>query len=507
MAATSGNRERRKRARGNSETEIWELSAVDLAAALHRRELSATQALEAVLRRADQVERDVNPFSLRLDDRARRTARAADAALARGDGGPLCGVPVTTKDSHWMAGVECTSGSRARAGFVPQETVGAIERLETAGAVVFARTTTPEFCYFGITESARFGRTSNPWNLDRTPGGSSGGASAAVAAGAGPLSLGGDGGGSIRIPAAFCGIVGFKPTFGLVPHEPSSPGWKTLVAVGPMARSVADARLLLRGIVGPDPRDRHSVPPGPLDVPAPEPHALRVAVSEDLGFAPLDDDVRRAFRAAVTRLADAGVSIVPAAPGLGSSVEIWSAIATAEARYSEAEEYESHRGLLTPPAVEFIAAGEQVTAAQYIQAQFARERIHRAYVDLFARTRVSALLTPTVGCEAFSHGRRHPDTIGGVPVTYPDLDWAPFLYDANLAGLPACAIPIGLGDDGLPVSMQVLGLRRDDGRVLAAAETIETLIGFTARPPRNLSPLSTARHAATSSTAQSRRPG
>jgi len=507
MTAMSSDRERRERARSSDGTQIWELSAIELAAALRRRKLSATEALEAVLRRADQIEGDLGPFSLRLDDRARRAAEAADAALARGEGGPLCGVPLTTKDSHWMAGVESTSASRTRVGFVPHETVAAIERLEAAGAVIFARTAVPEFCYFGVTESLRFGRTSNPWNVGRTAGGSSGGAGAAVAAGAGPLSLGGDGGGSIRIPAAFCGIVGFKPTFGLVPHEPSSPGWKTLVAVGPMARSVADARLLLRAIAGPDPRDRHSVPAGPLDIPAPEPGGLRVAVSEDLGFAPLDDDVRRAFRAAVARLADAGVSIVPDAPGLGPSVETWSVIATAEARYSEAEEYERHRDLLTPAAVEFIAAGEQVTAAQYVRAQFAREHIHRAYVDLFARTGAAVLLTPTVGCEAFPHGRRHPEEIGGVPIGYPDLDWAPFLYDANLAGLPACAIPIGLGDDGLPVSMQVLGRRRDDGRALAAAETIEALIDFTSHPPRNLPPPSTARRVATSSTAESRRKG
>jgi Asp-tRNA(Asn)/Glu-tRNA(Gln) amidotransferase A subunit family amidase len=486
--------------------DIWELSAVDLAAALRRRELSAGLALEAVLQRANQIERSVNPFSLRLDDRARRAAAAADAALARGEGGPLCGVPVTTKDSHWMAGVECTSASRARIGVVPAETVAAIERLEAAGAVIFARTTTPEFCYFGVTESALFGRTSNPWNLERTAGGSSGGGGAAVAAGVGPLSLGGDGGGSIRIPAAFCGIVGFKPTFGLVPHEPSSPGWKTLIAVGPMARSVADTRFMLRAIVGPDPRDRHSTPPGPLDIPAPKPRALHVIASEDLGFAPLDDDVRRTFRAAVARLADAGVSIISDSPRLGSSVHVWSTIATAEARYSEAEEYERNRDLLSPAAVEFIAAGEQVTATQYIQAQFARERIHRAYVDLFARTGAAVLLTPTVGCEAFPHGRHHPDKIGGIPIAYPNLDWAPFLYDANLAGLPTCAIPIGLGDDGLPVSMQVLGPRRDDGRVLAAAETIEALIGFTARPPVDPPPPSATRHVATSPTAKSRRP-
>jgi Asp-tRNA(Asn)/Glu-tRNA(Gln) amidotransferase A subunit family amidase len=463
--------------------EIWELPAVDLVARLRRRELSATEALDAVLRRADEVSGPLNPFSIRLDERARRAAERADAALARSRGGPLCGLPVTTKDAHWMAGVECTSGSRARVGFIPRETVGAIERLEAAGAVIFARTTTPEFCYFGITDSDLFGRTSNPWSLDRTPGGSSGGAGAAVAAGAGPLSLGGDGGGSIRIPAAFCGIVGFKPTFGLVPHEPSSPGWKTLVAVGPMARSVADARLMLLAIAGPDPQDRHSVPSAQLDAPAPAPGDLRVVASEDLDFAPLDDDVRRVFWAAVDRLGDAGVQVVSDSPGLGPSVHAWSTIATAEARWSEAREYERDRELLTPAAVAFIEAGELVTAEEYVQAQFARERIHRAYVDLLTRTGAVVLLTPTLGCEAFPHGKRHPDTVGGVAISPPDLDWAPFLYDANLAGLPACALPIGLGDDGLPVSMQVLGLRRDDGRVLGAAETIESVLNFSARPP------------------------
>ena len=382
-----------------------------------------------------------------------------------------------------MAGVECTSGSRSRRGFVPTETVGAISRLEAAGAVVFARTTVPEFCYFGITESELFGRTANPWRPDRTPGGSSGGAAAAVAAGCGPLSLGGDGGGSIRIPAAFCGVVGFKPTFGLVPHEPSAAGWKTLVALGPLARTVADARLMLHAVAGHDPRDRHSLPPYPLDDPAPAAGSLRVVVSEDLGFAPLDDDVRRAFRAAVGRLAAAGVQVVDDAPGLGTSVHAWSAIALADAYRSEYDEFTHRRAELGPDTADFIAAGSYVTAEQYVDAQFARERIHRAYADLFARTGAAVLVTPTLGCVAFPHGQRHPDAIGGVPVDLPDLDWAPFLYDANLAGLPACALPMGVGADGLPVSLQVLGPRCSDGRVLAAAQTIERVLGFDARPP------------------------
>jgi Asp-tRNA(Asn)/Glu-tRNA(Gln) amidotransferase A subunit family amidase len=152
-------------------------------------------------------------------------------------------------------------------GFVPAESCGAVEWLEAAGAVIYATTTVPEFCYFGITESELHGRTSNPWSVDRTPGGSSGGAGAALAGLAGPLALGGDGGGSIRIPSAFCGLVGFKPTFGLVPHEPSTPGWKTLVSLGPTARSVADARLMLGEIAGVHPLDRHSVDPVGLDEP------------------------------------------------------------------------------------------------------------------------------------------------------------------------------------------------------------------------------------------------
>ena len=459
------------------------LSAADLAAALARRELSAVEALDAVLERAQRIAGPINPFAVPLHERARQAAARADVALAEGTGGALCGLPATIKDSHYLAGVTAASGSRALAGFVPTETSAAVERLEAAGAVVYAKTTTPEFCYFGITESPMNGRTSNPWDLDRTPGGSSGGAAAAVAAGLGPIALGGDGGGSIRIPAAFCGLVGFKPTFGAVPREPCTAGWKTIVSYGPIARSVADARLVLRALAGPDARDRHSIAVDGLDAPAADPGALRAAASEDLGFAPVDDDVRSAFRAALAALEAAGVTLVEDAPGLGSSVGPWSAIATAEARYSEAGPYENDRDALGDEAAQFIGHGELVTREQYVGAQMGREHIHRAYAGLFERTGASVLLTPTLGCEAFPHGSTHPEEIGGVPIEAPWLDWGGFLYDANLVGLPACAVPIGLGDDGLPVSIQVIGPRTSDGAVLAAAEAIERIVGFDARPP------------------------
>ena len=466
--------------------DVCEVSAVELRAALARRDVSAAEVLEAVLDRADRLSEPLNPFAVRLDERARAAAAGADLALARGTGGPLCGLPVTIKDSHYLAGVSAASGSRALVDFVPAQTSAAVERLEAAGAVIFAKTTTPEFCYFGITESPVNGLTSNPWDLGRTPGGSSGGAGAAVAAGLGPLALGGDGGGSIRIPAAFCGVVGFKPTFGLVPREPCSPGWKTLVSYGPLARSVDDARLALRALAGRHPRDRHSLGVDGLEATAPDPAALRAVVSEDLGFAPLDDDVRRAFRAVVGQLEDAGARLIEDTPDLGSSVIAWSTIATAEARYSEAAHFEHHRTLLGDAAAEFIRYGAHVTRQQYVSAQMARDPIHRAYADLFERSGASVLLTPTLGLEAFPHGSAHPQEIGGTTVEPPWLDWCGLLYDANLAGLPACAVPIGLGDDGLPVSLQVLGPRGSDGAVLAAAEAIERLVEFSARPVAHL---------------------
>ena len=251
-------------------------------------------------------------------------------------------------------------------------------------------------------------------------------------------------------------------------------------------RQVDDARLALRALAGWHPRDRHSLGVDGLEATAPDPAALRAVVSEDLGFAPLDDDVRRAFRAVVGQLEDAGARLIEDTPDLGSSVIAWSTIATAEARYSEAAHFEHHRTLLGDAAAEFIRYGAHVTRQQYVSAQMARDPIHRAYADLFERSGASVLLTPTLGLEAFPHGSAHPQEIGGTTVEPPWLDWCGLLYDANLAGLPACAVPIGLGDDGLPVSLQVLGPRGSDGAVLAAAEAIERLVEFSARPVAHL---------------------
>ncbi len=451
-------------------------SIAQLSSALRKRKISSVELLEIVIGRAEIASQTINPLAARLYGRARKAAEAADASLARGEGDTLCGIPVSVKDSQYLAGVPCKNGSRTLEDFVPQETCVAIERLEAAGTVVFAKTTCPEFSYVGITESPVYGCTSNPWCLERTTGGSSGGAAAAVAAGLGPMSLGGDGGGSIRIPAAFCGLVGYKPTWNLVPREPCDPTWKSLAVYGPLTRSVDDARRTMEVIAGEHSRERHAAPDADFAQRFRSLKGMRIAVSEDLGFAPLDEDVRRAFRCAITKIEKAGAEIVFDEPGLESTIKTWTITAYADAWVSERVDLAKRRrelGQVTQAVLDF---GATFTLAEFLEAQYARERIHQSYVDMWNRTGARVMLTPTLGCAAFPHGRTWPERIGGTAIEPPWVDWAPFLYDANLAGFPSCALPMGLGDEGLPLSLQVIGKRGDDGGVLAAAELIEELL-------------------------------
>ena len=437
--------------------------------ALQRREVSAVDLLEETIARSEKFGPVLNPFALKLYERARQLAREADKQLGSGDGGPLCGLPVTIKDSQFLAGYPCTNGYKALSRFIPNETCKAVDLLEQAGAVIFAKTTCPEFSLTGVTHSDLFGTTSNPWDLNRTSGGSSGGAGAAVASGLGALSLGGDGGGSIRIPAAFCGIVGFKPSFGQIPREPCFPSWYSLVSYGPMTRSVADASLMYRVLTSDASASDRLRPENLNDFP--------LIVSEDLGFAPVNADVRIAFRAVLEQLSAAGARVIDDNPGLPSSVITWAITATFDA-YQHANDETYNHVDIGEVAQGFIDFGAQFTQQQFDEAQAYRENIRLAYDDLFKRNDAAILITPTLGCEAFPHGSIHPHEIDNTPIEMPWLDWAGFLYDANLAGLPACSIPMGLGDNGLPLGLQILGAAGNDDQVLRVAAAIEALIGW-----------------------------
>ncbi len=368
------------------------MDAWAMAEAVRSGDVSSLELVERSLAVIEERDGDVNAFTVVLADQARATAREADAR--RGEELPLLGVPVSVKDHIWLAGAPATNGSRALADFVPDVDAVPVSRLKAAGAVVVGKTNNPEFCYRGYTDNDLFGLTRNPVALDRTPGGSSGGAGASVAYGATPIALGTDGGGSIRIPSAFCGVVGHKPTFGLVPKMPGFRGWPTLSVDGPLTRTVRDAALALSVMAGPSPQDDHSWP-----VPVGDPVAavgqsvdwskIRVAVSEDLGWAPVEQSVRASFRAAVDALSDDGAQVVATAPDAPYPTELWNHIALPEGFASEGPLLEKWGDAMTEGTREIVESG-RVSAQDYLDAQAERARLHAALAVVLRRLRRAA---------------------------------------------------------------------------------------------------------------------
>jgi Asp-tRNA(Asn)/Glu-tRNA(Gln) amidotransferase A subunit family amidase len=353
-----------------------------------------------------------------------------------------------------------------------------VERLVAAGAVVVGKTNNPEFCYRGTTFNDVYGVTRNPRDPTRTTGGSSGGAAASVAAEMVPLAVGTDGGGSIRIPSAFCGVYGIKPTFGLVPKLPGFRGWPTLSVTGPIASSTRDLALALSVMAGPSSADPLSYPSAVTDYLAaianPSLIGLRVAVSEDLGFAEVDLDVRQSFRAAVADLRAAGASIEEAQPEPIDPGPLWDAIALPEGYASEGPLLDRSPDLVGPDAAAIIRAGAGASARDYLDAQDARARFTSTWAEFF--TSYDVLLTPTMPVVAFSADRMAPETLDGQPVPETFDAWCALALPANLAGLPAVSIPIGPGRDGLPVGLQLIGPRWSDAALLGAAAAAEAIL-------------------------------
>ena len=457
------------------------------AEAIRSGRVTSAELVATALERIEANDGAVNAFTVVLRDSARSAAAAADERCRRTLRGagpevrslpPLLGVPVTVKDHIWLAGAPATNGSRALRAFVPTRDAVPVARLKAAGAIVIGKTNNPEFCYRGFTDNELWGLTRNPWALDRTPGGSSGGAGASVAYGAAPIALGTDGGGSIRIPAAFCGVVGHKPTFGLVPKLPGFRGWPTLSVDGPLTRTVRDAALALSVLAGPAAEDDLTwpVPHGDLLAAvreSPDWEQLRIAVSEDLGWAAVEPSVRQAFRRSLDRLADDGAHLVEAAPATADPTPVWNDIALPEGFASEGPLLAEHPELVSPASREIIEAGRSVSAAAYLDAQHQRADFTRRWAEFF--TDHDLLLAPSMPLPAFGVDVESPTMIDGTPVDPFFDDWCKLALPANLAGLPACAVPTGLDPQGLPLGMQVIGPRCADAAVLAVAAAHERL--------------------------------
>lgn len=450
------------------------LPATELRELYATRRLSPVEVTRAILERIDAVNPRLNAFVTVTHERAIMEALRAEELYAAGGHVPsLAGVPYSLKDLTPTKGIRTTRGSRLWKDWIPDFDTPLGERLKASGAVLLGKTNTPELGWKGESTNPLVGSTLNPWNIQRTPGGSSGGASAAVAAGLGPLAQGTDGAGSIRIPASFAGIFGFKASFGLVPYYPPS-AVEALAHAGPMTRTVRDAAMMLDVMAGPDWRDRNSIERRTSSYLAACDggiRGMRVAWSRDLGFASIEPDVLNVVEDGLTAFQELGCDVVEVNPGLEDPWEPLSVIWATGMAAGHRDNFEEVRSQIDPGRAQVVEegfgyTGVDLTAAHNYKALFS-ERV------LGLVEHYDLLITPTVPVTAFAAGVDQPGVVAGKATTY--LSWTPYTYVFNLTGQPAATVPCGFGSDGLPVGLQIVGRWRDDATVLRAAAAFESV--------------------------------
>ena len=449
--------------------DLCSLSAVQLLDGYRKHEISPVDVVRAVLERIERLNPVLNAFNL-VSDRALEDAKASEARWLSGQPkGLLDGVPVSIKDIILTKGWPTLRGSKTVDPKGPwNDDAPATARLREHGAVLLGKTTTPEFGWKGVTDSALTGITRNPWDPKKTPGGSSGGAAAAVASGMGPLAVGTDGGGSIRIPCSFTGLFGLKASFGRVPAWPLSP-FGTVAHVGPITRSVSDAALMLNVLALPDARDWHALPFDARDWRSGLEQGitdLRIAFSPDLGYAKVDPEVAAIVRKAIDVFTELGATVEEKSPGFENPDAIfrthWFSGAAALINGIPAEK----RKLVDPGLLEVAAEGAKIGAAELLDAQMKRGALG-THMNLFHRD-YDLLVTPTLAVAAFDTGMEFP------PGKKRWIDWTPFSFPFNLTQQPAASIPCGVMKAGLPVGLHLVGPRYADALVLRAARAFET---------------------------------
>ena len=452
-------------------------SAVNLAGLLARGEVSAVEVLETHLEWIDRRNPELNAICTLDRDHAFEQARAADD-LRRSDprtaaSKPLLGLPTAIKDLVPTKGIRTTFGSPIFADNVPDVDALIVERIRGAGAIVIGKTNTPEFGAGSQTFNPVFGKTGNPWDPSRTCGGSSGGAAAALASGMLPIADGSDLGGSLRNPASFCGVVGFRPTPGRVPRVPPEQGWDDLSVLGPMGRSVADAALLFSIIAGPDPRDPISLtrssepfhPVEPLDL-----HGLRLAWTPNLGLYPVEREVVAVCEAALPAFTDLGAEVEEAAPDLSGADTIFRTLRANLFADKLGPALRQHRHQMKDTVIEEVERGLALTGPDIASALAERTRLHCRVVEFFER--YDALVLPTVQVLPFDVNEPYPTEIEGQSMTS-YTDWMASCYSITVTGCPAISVPCGVGPSGLPVGLQIATARSSDRTTLGIAAAFE----------------------------------
>jgi len=453
------------------------IPASDLARLYRARKISPLEVMQAVLARIDAVNPTVNAYVAVARESALASARRATRMLGRkATALPILhGVPVSIKDLFATKGIRTTWGSLIYKDHVPDGDDLVVQRLKAAGAIVVGKTNTPEFGAGGNTFNAVFGATRNPWDTALSCGGSSGGAAVAVATGMGPIAQGSDLGGSLRTPAAFCGVVGFRTTPGLVPSHPRMLIWDSLGVTGPIARTVADVALMLSAMAGPDDRAPLSYDVGASEftraVKAPSIKGWRVAWTPDLhGLIPVDEEVARVAHDALRVLRSLGARIEPACPDFSEVPEIVRATRGPMMVALHADKLPEWRERMQKDLVRDVEKGLALTAKEIARGEVLRSVLwHR--VRAFMATR-DLLVLPTVAVPPFPVEQPYPAQINGRPLSS-YTEWFSLTYAITLTGLPAISVPCGFTREGLPVGLQLVGRRRQDAAVLRAAAAVE----------------------------------
>ena len=460
--------------------------ATELVRLFRARKTSPLEVMQAVLARIDAVNPKLNAYVTVARDGALRAARAATSALKKGAVlPPLHGVPVSIKDLTPTKGIRTTWGSKIYEHHIPEADALVVQRLKAAGAIVVGKTNTPEFGAGGNTFNAVFGATRNPWNPALTCGGSSGGAAVALATGMGPIAQGSDLGGSLRIPAAFCGVVGFRTTPGLVPVYPRELAWDSFSVTGPMARTVADTALMLSTIAGPDDRAPLSYDVDTREflkaVKAPSVKGWRVAWTPDLnGLIPVDDEVARVAEGATKIFRALGAKVEAACPDFGEVNEIVLATRGLSMVALHADKLARWKDQMQTGLVWNIEQGLTLTPQAIARGGKLRTTLwHR--VRVFLET-YDLLILPTVAVQPFPVEQPYPTEINGKPLdNY--TQWFFLTYGITVTGLPAISVPCGFTESGLPVGLQIVGRRRQEAAVLRAAAAFEAAAPWKGKIP------------------------
>ena len=468
-------------------TDLTFLSAASMAERIRKKEFSPVELVDAHLAQIEKLNPRLNAYVQVDADRARQAARDAASAVTSGVTlGPLHGVPISIKSSFSVEGLRCEAGTRLRAGLVARQDAVLVTRLKKAGAIILGATNTPELLMAWETDNLLYGRTNSPWDLERTPGGSSGGEAAAIAAGMSAGGVGSDGGGSIRVPAHFSGICGLKPTPGRIPatgHFPVSAGpFASIGVVGPMARTVADLKLLFEAMQGPDIGDTNAAPVPLRWQTEDETRTLKIGYFEDDGRTPVTAETRAAVRTAAEALRSAGFQVESFRPeGLEEARQLWWKYFVVAGAMLLKPMFNGRESDLSPILRQFLewsGASPAHSGRSLLDAWIRRDT---ARAKFFAQMqRYPILLCPAAAIPAFRHGERSWQ-VEGKTVHYLDA-WS-YTEFFNLLGNPAAVVPVGQSPEGLPIGVQIVGRPWEEEQVLSVAAALEKECGPSQRPP------------------------